>query len=328
MNVKYLSNLKLPFKIAVSVTILAALYFQLAAQDTDLLDSIGRSFQASAWVYSIIFMLLQYLLLAVRWRMLINIGQKHLSLAKALEIHLTSQLANLVFFTSLGGLLARAAMSAQHGVGILKTFIATVFDRLFTLFALLLLSAMFLPNLSTYVENKTAVTLAAAMTFLMLTGFLLAPMIAGKIASTLPKSIRQKKRFRYGLRYFRALGNNPSLLAKLIALSVIGQTMLFLSVYVIVHSTGAGITFWQMMIVIPITSLVAAMPISVGGWGVREGAYVIGFGLLGVPMETAFLVSVQMGLINMIVILLSGMPYLLTSLRARKADVLAAARGP
>lgn len=42
--------------------------------------------------------------------------------------------------------------------------------------------------------------------------------------------------------------------------------------------------------------LVSALPISLGGWGVREGAFVVGLGLVGITDEIALTVSVLFGL--------------------------------
>jgi hypothetical protein len=42
--------------------------------------------------------------------------------------------------------------------------------------------------------------------------------------------------------------------------------------------------------------LVTVVPISIAGWGVREGAMVVAFGFINVPASAAFAVSVLFGL--------------------------------
>ena len=73
-------------------------------------------------------------------------------------------------------------------------------------------------------------------------------------------------------------------------------------------------------------TLVASLPISIGGWGVREGAFIYGLGLLGVPMEAAFLISVQIGIMGMLTVMLIGMPVVISSdmVRMKKHAILAA----
>jgi hypothetical protein len=57
--------------------------------------------------------------------------------------------------------------------------------------------------------------------------------------------------------------------------------------------------------------LVTIIPISIGGWGIRESALVIGFGLLSVEPERAFTLSATFGLLVMLssaVVALLGIP--------------------
>jgi uncharacterized membrane protein YbhN (UPF0104 family) len=43
------------------------------------------------------------------------------------------------------------------------------------------------------------------------------------------------------------------------------------------------------------------IPISIAGWGVREGIMVMGFGYLGVPPEQALALSILYGLLLLVV---------------------------
>jgi hypothetical protein len=52
--------------------------------------------------------------------------------------------------------------------------------------------------------------------------------------------------------------------------------------------------------------LLVALPISAGGWGVREGALVAALALVGVERASALLLSVELGLIGTLVALPGG----------------------
>ena len=67
-----------------------------------------------------------------------------------------------------------------------------------------------------------------------------------------------------------------------------------------------------LLFLLPLISTLSSIPLSIGGWGIREGAFVYGLGLLSVPNEQAFLVSVQVGVLSLFVGLLCGIPALLT----------------
>lgn len=56
--------------------------------------------------------------------------------------------------------------------------------------------------------------------------------------------------------------------------------------------------YWRMMVVVPPALLVTTIPISLGGWGVREGAIVVGFTLLGKDPAIPLLLSLMFGVWN------------------------------
>ena len=56
-----------------------------------------------------------------------------------------------------------------------------------------------------------------------------------------------------------------------------------------------------MIIVIPITNLLAALPISIAGWGFREGLFIAGLGYLGISSDSALALSILYGLLMLIV---------------------------
>jgi uncharacterized protein (TIRG00374 family) len=78
----------------------------------------------------------------------------------------------------------------------------------------------------------------------------------------------------------------PTILLSLI-IHVIGalQGQIFL------RALGYDLSFLANLFVAPLLVLVLTLPITVGGVGVREGAYVLFYGVFGVPAETALLVS-------------------------------------
>lgn len=308
---KRLNNLNLPVKLAISATILVLLFMKM--DKGDILSDMEDHFQASAWMWSAVFMLLQIILLSFRWEMLVNIGKKHMSFMDALKINVASQLANVFFIATVGGILVRIGMSVQLGATIFKSLIATAFDRLMTLGALILLSAAFMPSLAHYVDNATFTTFSMYVSVLVFTMFIFAPIFINTVLFRMPAVAKLKGRLRYGLRYLKVLLKNPFLCGKILIVSITAQMAFFVAEYFIAHSTGASLSFWQLMTVLPIIALLSALPISVGGWGVREGAFVYFLGLLGVPMETAFLISVQIGLIGMLITAITGIPYILTT---------------
>jgi hypothetical protein len=102
----------------------------------------------------------------------------------------------------------------------------------------------------------------------------------------------------------------PRWAASTVALGLANQIGGLVVVALLAIGLHLPITWVQCLVVAPIAMLMTALPISVGGWGVREGAFVAGFNLVGVPAADALTLSVVFGLVTMAVRLPGGLIWL------------------
>jgi uncharacterized membrane protein YbhN (UPF0104 family) len=77
-----------------------------------------------------------------------------------------------------------------------------------------------------------------------------------------------------------------------------------------------GVPLADCMVLTPLIVLAAMLPISLGGWGVREGVAILLFGLAGLSQSDALALSVVFGLCTAI-ITLPGSVLWLAQKRAR-----------
>jgi hypothetical protein len=77
-------------------------------------------------------------------------------------------------------------------------------------------------------------------------------------------------------------------------------------------SLGIDLSIVDGLAVLPAVILASALPISIAGWGVREGAMVVGLGLLAIDGSDAALVSIFFGLLLLGFGLLGGAVWLVT----------------
>jgi uncharacterized membrane protein YbhN (UPF0104 family) len=73
------------------------------------------------------------------------------------------------------------------------------------------------------------------------------------------------------------------------------------STYLIARTLGIAVGPIAMAAVMSLVTLIVILPISIAGWGIREVSFVTLLGLLGVEREAAFLLSVEVGLLTMLV---------------------------
>jgi uncharacterized membrane protein YbhN (UPF0104 family) len=107
-----------------------------------------------------------------------------------------------------------------------------------------------------------------------------------------------------------------------------GQIVMFLGGFVLARSIGAPLSFGQCIATMPPALLIALFPLSFGGWGLREGAFVMILSFYGIPAEQALILSVSFG----VALLLSTLPGLAIwwcqPLRSSAADDAASAQLP
>lgn len=95
-----------------------------------------------------------------------------------------------------------------------------------------------------------------------------------------------------------------------VLLGLANQVGVLVVVTILALGLHLSISWLQCLVVVPVAMLMTALPISIGGWGVREGSFVVGFGLIGVPAGDALTLSVLFGLLNMVVRLPGGFIWL------------------
>ena len=295
------------FKIALSLAIIFALLFNM---DIEILKESYYLVDFSHVANAIFFVFIQLFLLSLRWLYLINIGRQRMNYSESLEVTVASLLANLVFFTSISGMVVKVAVSIQYGASVFKSIFATAFDRIMTLSALLFFAAVFLPSLGSITNLEVHTNISFLISFIGLALLIFMPFFFIFCLKKIPGSIVSKANVRSGVRYLQLLLTNHLLLAKTLVISFLAQFSFFVSVYFICLGSGVELSFIELMIVLPAMTIIASLPLGLGGWGIREGAFIFGLGLLNVPFETAFFISIQVGLVGLIVTVLAGIPFL------------------
>lgn len=296
---------KFLIKILVSIALMAALMMRM---------DLGRAGQfigdihVSAWIIAMVMIFVQILALSYRWLLLINVHQKRVSFRDAVQVNLASLLANYLFITSIGGIIVRIAMSMQKGISLMRSIAATALDRVMTLVALLILTIVFMPVLNAIASSDVYHHAIFVIASFAIGGFIFAVLMFDTFRR---KIIFSNRKIAMCFQYLRTVMTDQNLLAKIIASSLVGQIAYFMAVFVITGYMGIEFPWLHFISILPLITVIASLPVGYGGWGIREGAFVYGLSLIHVPVEIAFAVSVQIGLISMLTALLTGIPAVL-----------------
>jgi hypothetical protein len=103
----------------------------------------------------------------------------------------------------------------------------------------------------------------------------------------------------------------PGALVGCFAGAVAVQTVLVAFYLAIARSMAIPIGFSELAVIVPISFLVQMLPVSVNGFGVREATFGLYFSRLGLPLESALLVSFLGAALIMLFSVSGGVAYLL-----------------
>ena len=100
-----------------------------------------------------------------------------------------------------------------------------------------------------------------------------------------------------------------------LGLAVMGHMAIVSGAWLLAKSLGIGASWLSCFTIVPAAILISMLPISIAGWGVREGAMATGFAFIGVGGESGLLLSLGVGLILLAVGLLGGLVWLLDGMQ-------------
>lgn len=261
----------------------------------------------------------QTLILTLRWRWITQCMGYTLSLRDGLMGQLISQFFNQGLPSSIGGDGVRIWWLTRIRVPLGQALENVLFDRLAGFFSLLILVAGSLCLLVGMTSDQAPVWCLAMITVAGLVG-LLVMLLPWRLG--LGGFLRQSNNFLLRLagkavgwaadfrRLVFAVVRSPRDLLRIGGSSIGVHLLSVLLGFFIAVELGVKVTFLQCLAAMFPAFLVAYLPLSIAGWGVREGAMVVAFGLIGVPATDAVVVSVTLGLGYLVIALCGGLIWL------------------
>jgi glycosyltransferase 2 family protein len=240
---------------------------------------------------------MQFVLLVWRWQLVICMlrgGAVGLGALSVLLGH--SLLVGQVLPTSVGGDVARTVMLARL-TGAATAARSVVCDRLLGFASLVLLAVPTLPIIAGRMGGLTpflTLTIAALGMMAAVALVLASPSIIhampwlGRLLATVAGDLR-----------LALCSGKVSLVV--VAVGVGSNLLSVLLIYILGSAIGADLRAPDCLVLVPPALLASALPISLGGWGVREGALLAAFSLVQADPAAVAAASVMFGLTNPLV---------------------------
>lgn len=272
------------------------------------------------WLFGVLpFQVLQICLLACRWWLAASaIDCSDLRPRQLLRFTLSGLFFNQALPSTVGGdgikmwLAWRSGLRKSHAVH------SVLVDRFSGLLALFVLSLAGTPLLF---------SMAVAGPFkwlpLLLSLFGLAASAVLLGLGSLSERTRSGRRYRlsrllldFAHSCYLALLRVPSALWMLVV-SVLVHMCTVIIVAMLARALGLSMTLHQAFVVVPTVLLISTIPISVAGWGVREGAFLFALAALGFAAADALGLSVLFGLSLLVAGAPGGLAWLISNADAR-----------
>jgi uncharacterized protein (TIRG00374 family) len=262
----------------------------------------------------VVMLLVQTLIAAYRWWLIMGHQQVEVPLTGTVRFSFIGAFFNQLLPSSIGGDVARAWYVHQDGYGRQISVITVLIDRIYGMLVLVALAIVLFPVLAYFSISTEALVgagiLVAAALCLLLMAFWL---------DRLPGAMQKWALVRHLgslSAATRAIATDRSASAPVCGLSLLVHIITIASTVMLLAAVAPKPNLILCAALVPAITLIAMVPVSIAGWGVREGVMVYGLGLAQVPREPALIVSILFGLSLVAVGLVGGVVFLLESRRA------------
>jgi glycosyltransferase 2 family protein len=249
---------------------------------------------------------------AWRWLLLLRVGEPGLGYGPVLRITLISTWLGTFLPGGVGIEALRVWYLSRLTADLPLALASVVVERLCGLLALLGLIGLGLLLAPIALPLAVELALLAALAALLAFALALAhpwPRRLARRLLTRPRLARLWASLAGLERRLDAYLRRPRVLAPALALALAFQGLRVLTVVIGAAALGIAVDPLLLAVIVPITILVALLPISIGGLGPREAAYVALLGLAGVAPEPALVLALLREAMNIATLLPGAVLY-------------------
>ena len=295
-------------KIFVSITLFLLILNNLDFSGTvELLKNMNVNFLSLV----ILIFVFQIFAASIRWIIVLNGLDIRLPYRSSLRYLWIGLFFNQALPSSVGGDVLRGYYLHHNGNSLKESVAGVLLDRFFGIVGLIFLILFIVPNLLHMLDNTPAqwsTVLVSAVILILISIFLVLDILPLKF---------QKWNFLIGL-YMMSFNARKLLFSIrpgiiLILLSVIIHLLSIFAAIILSEGLEIKINWLGFFLIMPLVTIFMLIPISIAGWGVREGVMVIGLGYLNVAPEQAMALSILYGLSMLAISLPGGVIWLFSS---------------
>jgi glycosyltransferase 2 family protein len=242
---------------------------------------------------------------AYRWWRLLRKADVPLGLSSLVRIYAISIFSNTFLPTTVGGDVTRALLVVRRGPLLTRVATTIVVDRVGALAGLLGMAWISVAFQSATVSHRALVFLAWVTGGMLIGSLLVLTAVlrgSGPVRAVIPRRLISAARQSRLL--LRSYVGDPVTLVVLLVLSLIYQALISIQLVVLARAINVHLSFATAAVVLALVTVATLIPISVGGFGVREGSYVVLLGGVSIAATEATLISV----LSVVTLFLASLP--------------------
>lgn len=263
---------------------------------------------------------LQFFVSTIRWRLVLKMLGVSMDFVKTLHLTYVGTFFNQALPSAVGGDAVRIYKAHKAGLSLSQSVNSVMLERVATVLGLLVLAMACQMLLISRIDMEPIKWLVPVLCVAGISGTALLMTL-----DRFPTAIYRWKLVR-GL---ASLGNDTRTIflhrrktLHLLALAVIGHINISVGVWLLglALNTGEQLSLLNCTFLIPLALLVTTLPISIGGWGVREASFVTALGFIGISAESALVLSVLFGVLTIVISLPGGILWLVSTEQRQSVD--------
>jgi glycosyltransferase 2 family protein len=305
---RYSRLLGTALKLALTVI---AFWLVLRGVDTTSLSEMLHRQDRLLIVEAALLIMVQVALGALRWRLILAAldpaSRGILSRLETFKLYYISVFFNCCLPGTVGGDVVRVWLAKGRQVPLPVSINSVIIDRIIALLALGLLVIATLPLLGRIAGFDAWLPMALGMLAAVAGICSLAPL--EQLLSPL-KHVRPVHWLLYFIGCLRTMLAHKRAAIFSFFYAVLAHVSYCFAAYVLAKSLAVELTPLQCLTLIPPVMLAITLPVSIGGWGIREAGMVGMLSLAGIAQSGALMLSVQLGVINILISLPAGLLWL------------------
>jgi uncharacterized membrane protein YbhN (UPF0104 family) len=304
-------HLLLLLKAAVSILLL---YLSLRSVHLETVkDRLGRL--DPFWIAAALALLaLQVVALAARWREIAAACAAPLGLGPMVQMSFIATFFNQVLPSTVGGDAARIWLLARRGGGWASATYSVIIDRVVGVLVLALIVIACLPWTLELIQD----TLARAVLILIGGGAVVGAIVfiaIGMLPRRLTDGFMPLRHLAQTARLAWRLCRSPRAAIVVASCSVLIHLMTVSIAWFCMKAVAAPVGFAPILFLMPPVLLVATVPISIAGWGVRESSMVVAFAYAGLSQSDGLMLSILFGATSFVVGAAGGLVWIASGLK-------------